>query len=41
MRAIAADERGGGRAMAEYLRSIGRTRVATITGPRHSPPGPR
>jgi DNA-binding LacI/PurR family transcriptional regulator len=30
---VAADERGGGRAMVEYLRSIGRTRVATITGP--------
>ena len=30
---VAADERGGARAMVEYLRSIGRTRIATITGP--------
>ena len=30
---VAADERGGARAMVEYLRSAGRTRIATITGP--------
>ena len=30
---VAADERGGARAMVEYLRSTGRTRIATITGP--------
>ncbi len=30
---VAADERGGARAMVAYLRSAGRTRIATITGP--------
>jgi DNA-binding LacI/PurR family transcriptional regulator len=30
---VAADERGGARTMVEYLRSAGRTRIATITGP--------
>src|SRR5580693_4135078 len=30
---VAADERGGARAMVAYLRSTGRTRIATITGP--------
>src|SRR6516164_4527792 len=30
---VAADERGGARAMVEYLRSAGRTRIATVTGP--------
>ena len=30
---VAADERGGARIMVEYLRSTGRTQIATITGP--------
>ena len=30
---VAADERGGARAMVEYLRSAGRARIATVTGP--------
>ncbi|TVZ02989.1 LacI family transcriptional regulator [Trebonia kvetii] len=30
---VAADERGGARTMVEYLRQLGRTRIATITGP--------
>jgi DNA-binding LacI/PurR family transcriptional regulator len=30
---VAADERGGARTMVEYLRSLGRDRIATITGP--------
>jgi DNA-binding LacI/PurR family transcriptional regulator len=30
---VAVDERGGARSMVEYLRSAGRTRIATITGP--------
>src|SRR3984885_12526340 len=30
---VAADERGGARAMTEYLRLAGRSRIATITGP--------
>jgi DNA-binding LacI/PurR family transcriptional regulator len=30
---VAADERGGARAMTGYLQSIGRTRIATVTGP--------
>lgn len=30
---VAADERGGARAMVEYLRSTGRQRIATVTGP--------
>ena len=30
---VAADDRGGARTMVEHLRSIGRTRIATITGP--------
>ncbi len=30
---VAADDRGGARTMVEHLRSVGRTRIATITGP--------
>ena len=30
---VAADDRGGAHTMVQYLRSIGRTRIATITGP--------
>ena len=30
---VSADERGGARAMVEYLRSTGRQRIATVTGP--------
>lgn len=30
---VAADDRGGARTMVSYLRSTGRTRIATITGP--------
>ncbi len=30
---VAVDERGGARTMVEYLRSAGRSRIATITGP--------
>ena len=30
---VAADERGGARTMVTYLRSLGRSRVATVTGP--------
>jgi DNA-binding LacI/PurR family transcriptional regulator len=30
---VAADDRGGARIMVEYLRSIGRSRITTITGP--------
>jgi DNA-binding LacI/PurR family transcriptional regulator len=30
---VAADDRSGARTMVSYLRSIGRTRIATITGP--------
>jgi len=30
---VAADDRGGARTMVEYLRSTGRTRIGTVTGP--------
>jgi len=30
---VAADDRGGARAMVSHLRSLGRTRIATVTGP--------
>jgi len=30
---VAADERGGARTMVTYLRSLGRSRIATVTGP--------
>jgi DNA-binding LacI/PurR family transcriptional regulator len=30
---VAADDRGGARTMVEYLRSTGRARIATVTGP--------
>jgi DNA-binding LacI/PurR family transcriptional regulator len=30
---VAADERGGARTMVSYLRSLGRDRIATVTGP--------
>jgi DNA-binding LacI/PurR family transcriptional regulator len=30
---VAADDRGGARTMVEYLRSTGRTRIATVSGP--------
>jgi DNA-binding LacI/PurR family transcriptional regulator len=36
---VAADDRGGARAMTSYLRSLGRTRIATVTGPLDTPGG--
>jgi DNA-binding LacI/PurR family transcriptional regulator len=36
---VAADDRGGARAMTEYLLGLGRSRVATITGPLDTPGG--
>jgi DNA-binding LacI/PurR family transcriptional regulator len=36
---VAADERGGARQMVEHLRSRGRRRIATITGPLDTPGG--
>jgi DNA-binding LacI/PurR family transcriptional regulator len=36
---VAADDRDGARQMASYLRSLGRRRIATITGPLDTPGG--
>jgi DNA-binding LacI/PurR family transcriptional regulator len=36
---VAADDRGGARQMVTYLRSLGRRRIATITGPLDTPGG--
>jgi DNA-binding LacI/PurR family transcriptional regulator len=36
---VAADDRGGARQMVRYLRGLGRSRVATITGPLDTPGG--
>jgi DNA-binding LacI/PurR family transcriptional regulator len=36
---VAADDRDGARQMVHYLRSIGRRRIATITGPLDTPGG--
>jgi DNA-binding LacI/PurR family transcriptional regulator len=36
---VAADDRDGARQMARYLRSLGRSRIATITGPLDTPGG--
>jgi len=36
---VAADDRDGARQMVQYLRSLGRRRVATITGPLDTPGG--
>ncbi len=36
---VAADDRGGARAMVSYLRDLGRSRIATVTGPLDLPGG--
>jgi DNA-binding LacI/PurR family transcriptional regulator len=36
---VAADDRGGARQMVSYLRSAGRRRIATVTGPLDAPGG--
>jgi len=36
---VAADDRGGARAMTSYLRGLGRARIATVTGPLDTPGG--
>jgi DNA-binding LacI/PurR family transcriptional regulator len=36
---VAADDRNGARQMVKYLRSLGRTKIATITGPLDMPGG--
>jgi DNA-binding LacI/PurR family transcriptional regulator len=36
---VAADDRGGGRTMTSYLRGLGRSRIATVTGPLDTPGG--
>lgn len=38
---VAADDRGGARQMVGYLRSLGRRRIGTVTGPMDMPGGPQ